>query len=293
MKLGGLPPLIALRAFEAAARRASFTAAAEELLVTPTAISHQIRQLEIHLGFRVLDRTPRAVALTPQGQILYDAVASGFGQIAGAVARLRVRSPIITLSSTAAFLGHWLTPRLDALRQAIPEADLRLHVSNAVEPLHLGGVDVAIRYGPGPFPKAASTHLCDDAFIAVCSRARAPSNLEDLKVTPLLHIDGRVRPTSQPDWAAWCALAGVTDIDTQAGPRFPDSLLAVQAAIAGQGMVIVSRLLASHALDAGLLVAPFDKALAGDAYHFACAPELATRADVVALRSWFKVALKS
>src|SRR5687767_6371776 len=117
-----LPPLSALRAFEAAARRASFKAAAEELLVTPTAISHQVRQLEAYMGLRVLDRTPRAVTLTPPGKALYEATASGFREIERAVTRLLAESAptTITLTSTTAFLSHWLVPRMDALRQALP-----------------------------------------------------------------------------------------------------------------------------------------------------------------------------
>ncbi|MDQ0348641.1 LysR family transcriptional regulator [Ancylobacter vacuolatus] len=132
-----LPPLSSRRAFEAAARRASFKAAAEELLVTPTAISHQIRQLEAYLGFRVLDRTPRAVTLTSPGKALYEATASGFGEIERIVERLLADTGLttITLSSTTAFLSHWLVPRMDALREAVPTVDLRLQTSNAVEEL--------------------------------------------------------------------------------------------------------------------------------------------------------------
>lgn len=285
------PPLAALRAFEAAARRASFTAAAAELAVTPTAISHQIRQLEAHLGLRLLDRSPRAVTMTPQGRILYDAVASGFGDIARAVTRLRAPSPVVTLTSTAAFLSHWLAPRLGALRDAVPTADLRLHTSNLIEPLEPGRIEIAIRYGRGPFAQAVSTRLCEDTLIPVCRPALGLSRLADLRGAALLHIDGRQRPTPGPDWSAWCALAGLTGVDTEAGARFPDSMLAVQAAIAGQGVVIVSRVLVADALAAGLLVAPFPQALDGDAYHFACAPGLEIRPDIAALRTWFVAAL--
>ncbi len=136
-----LPPLSALRAFEAAARLASFKAAAEELLVTPTAISHQIKQLEAYMSLRVLDRTPRAVTLTPRGKALYEATAAGFGEIERVVTRLLAETAptTVTLTSTIAFLSHWLVPRMDALRQTIPNIDLRLHASNKVEELRSGG----------------------------------------------------------------------------------------------------------------------------------------------------------
>ncbi|MUO81273.1 LysR family transcriptional regulator [Agrobacterium vitis] len=293
MSRSRLPPLSSLRAFEAAARRASFKAAAEELSVTPTAISHQIKQLEAHMGLRVLDRSPRAVTLTPQGKTLYEATASGFGEIERAVTRLLADTTptTVTLSSTTAFLSHWLVPRMDTLRLAVPMIDLRLHTSNSVEDLRAGGVETAIRYGRGPFPGVISTRLCDDVMTPVCSARLGLSHPDDLRRAILIHIDGRNRPSPEPDWLRWCAQAGVADVDTSVGPRFPDSMLAVQAAIAGQGVVIASRVLVADALAAGLLIAPFSGELAGDAYHFACAIGLETRADIVALREWFQASL--
>lgn len=267
--------------------------AAEELLVTPTAISHQIRQLEDHLGFRVLNRTSRAVTLTSPGKILYEATSAGFGEIERVVARLRAETgpSVVTLSSTAAFLSHWLMPRIEALRKAVPTIDLRLHTSNVVEDLRPGGIETAIRYGTGPFPGAASLVLCTDALIPVCSPALGLSDPHDLKEATLIHIDGQSRPSPTPDWSRWCAQAGVTGLDTNAGPRFPDSMLAVQAAIAGQGVIIVSSVLAAKALAAGVLQAPFAHSLTGDAYHFACAAGLEHRADIIALQTWFQASM--
>lgn len=284
-----LPPLSSLRAFEAAARRSSFKAAAEELFVTPTAISHQIKQLETHLGLRVLDRTPRAVSLTAEGRVLYEATASGFAEIARAMAQLRQRREptMLTLSSTTAFLSHWMVPRLAELRRLLPDIDLRLHASDAIVALRSGGVDAAIRYGKGPFAEVASIPLRDDVFGPVCSPVLGLAALEDLRRTTLIHIDGRQVPVPVPDWPRWCAEAGLRDVDTQAGLRFPDSMLAVQAAIAGHGVAIVSRVLVADALDTGLLVAPFAPVLRGETYHFACAPDIEKRQDIVALRAWF------
>src|SRR5262249_22898097 len=156
-----LPPLSALRAFEAVARRASFKAAAAELFVTPTAISHQIRQLETWLGVRVLDRSPRAVSLTPPGTELYEAAASSFAEISRAVSRVR-QGPApatLTLSATSGFLSQWLVPRLAELRRVLPDLDLRLHADEAVVALRAGSVDVAIRYGKGPYPGVEATAL--------------------------------------------------------------------------------------------------------------------------------------
>lgn len=295
MSRSRLPPLSALRAFEAVARRASFKAAAKDLSVTPTAISHQIKLLEAYMGLRVLDRSPRAVTLTPQGNALYEAVAAGFGEIERVAARLLADTAprTVTLSSTTAFLSHWLVPRIDTLRRAIPMIDLRLHTSNIAEDLRSGGIEAAIRYGRGPFPGVVSTFLCDDVMMPVCSSRLGLSHLEDLRHANLIHIEGRNRPTPEPGWSHWCTRAGLTGVDTDAGSRFPDSLLAVQAAIAGQGVVIASRVLLADALAAGLLVAPFSEQLAGDAYHFVCAVGVETLADIASLREWFQTNLGS
>ena len=289
-----LPPLLSLRAFEATARLASFKRAGEELHVTPTAISHQIRQLEERLGVRVLNRTPRAVTLTPEGLRLYRATALGFGEISRAVAELKqeLEPPSLTLSATTSFLSHWLVPRLDALRRALPGIDLRLHASQEAVALAPGGADVAIRYGSGPFVGVEAVALLqEDVFIAVCSPALKLRNPRDLRRAKLIHVDGQTAPKPVPDWRRWCKSAGVEGIDTRAGLRFTDSMLAVQAAVAGLGVALISRVLVADALAAGVLVQPFEAALPGAAYHFVCAPGLQDRPDVAALRAWFGKAL--
>ena len=287
MIIPDLPPLAALRAFEAVARRSSFKRAAEELAVTPTAVSHHIRRLETYLGRRVLDRTPRAVALTSEGAALYEVTRSGFMAITRVVAQLREGGGAtrITLSSTAAFLGHWLVPRLDALRRKLPSIDLRLHPSDALVDLRPGGIEAAIRYGKGPFTNAVA--LRDDVFAPVCSPALRIATPEDLRRTTLLHVDARRRPQPIPDWRRWCDKAGIEDVDMASGQHFPDSHLAIQAAIAGQGIVLVSLVLVGDALTRNLLEAPFSVALPGETYHFVCAEELEGRPDIVKLRNWF------
>jgi len=284
-----LPPLGALRAFEAAARLASFKRAAAELLVTPTAISHQVRQLEDHLGVRLLDRSPRRVALTAQGLILHEAAALGFAEIDRAVGRLRRSSAqaILTLSATPAFLSQWLVPRLADLQARFPTLELRLQASDQLAELRPGGVDLAIRYGKGPFLGVATTALRQDAFAPVCSPSLDLRTTQDLARARLIHIDGRIAPRPAPDWRRWCDQAGVCGLDTDGGLRFTDSLHAVQAAVAGQGVAIVSLVIAADALASGLLVAPFGVTLPGETYHFACSPALSDRPDVAALRAWF------
>lgn len=288
MSFSNLPPLTALRAFEAAARRASFKDAAKELFVTPTAISHQIRQLESYLDMRVLDRTPRAVKLTRDGEALFEATRSGFAEIDKVVALLRREraSTPLTLSSTPAFLSHWMAPRMGELRRLHPDVDLRLHAAVDIMDLRPGGIEAAIRYGRGPFADTASVPLRKDVFAPVCSPQLGIRKLEDLRAANLIHIDGRTSPTLPPDWRRWCAMVDLGDIDTASGLRFPDSLLATQALIAGQGIAIISLTLVADALAAGLLVAPFKEWLDGETYHFCCAPAVAARPDIVDLRNW-------
>jgi len=285
-----LPPLSALRAFEATARRASFKAAAAELFVTPTAISHQIRQLESWLGVRVLDRTPRAVSLTPSGIELYEAAAASFTEISRAVSRLRrgTAPAVLTLSATSGFLSQWLVPRLADLRRVLPDLDLRLHASDAVVALRTGSVDAAIRYGTGPYRGVDATALKADRFAPVCSPTLSLSRLGELRRATLIHVEGRRVPQPLPSWTRWCTRAGAKGVNTDAGLRFTDGLHAVQAAIAGQGVAIVSLVLVADALASGLLVQPFPTVLRGATYHFVCPPDLSHRPDVAALRTWFQ-----
>jgi LysR family glycine cleavage system transcriptional activator len=290
-----LPPLAALRAFEATARLSSFKAAAAELFVTPTAISHQIRQLEEYLGVRVLDRSPRNVSLTSKGRELYEATVSGFSEIRQSVIRLREiqNSRALTLSATTAFLSHWLVPRLGEIRRVLPELDLRLHASETIVRLQPGEIDVAIRYGKGPFTGVETTPLKADAFTPLCSPGLNIADLEDIRRVALIHVDGRTAPLPLPDWPRWCAEAGISGVNTAAGLRFSNSMHAMQAAIAGQGVAIVSLVMAADALASGLLIQPFNHILPGDTYHFACAPGIGSHTDVDALRRWFQTELEA
>lgn len=288
-----LPPLAALRAFEAAARRLSFKAAADELSVTPTAISHHIRHLEQYVGVRLLDRTPRTCRLTPDGGILFEAATSGFSEIRQAVGRLlrNGTKSFLTISATPAFLSLWLVPRMQEIREQFHDLNLRLHASKAMTSFEEDGIDIAIRYGGRTPVSVDSVVLQQDEFTPVCSSALGLRRPHDLRRIKLLHVDGYRAPRPAPTWARWCTQAGIEDIDTEAGPRFSDSLHATQAAIAGQGVVLGSTLIVGDALSSGALVRPYKHALAGATYCFVCAPSIAAREDVQALRAWFQRSL--
>ncbi|GLK76812.1 LysR family transcriptional regulator [Methylopila jiangsuensis] len=286
-----LPPLAALRAFEAAARRLSFKDAAEELGVTPTAVSHQIRRLEEGLGVALFVRGPRQVALTPKGEALLPPLRRAFDAMAEAAeeARRRPSRRVATLSATVAFTAKLLVPKAARFREINPDWDLRLHAADGVVDLAAGEADAAIRYGIGPRPGLVGSPLMTDLFAPLASPRLGLSSPADLAHAPLIHFDWRVGAKSTtPTWRAWGEAAGVSGGDWQAGVTFNDEASAIQAAVAGQGAALLSRVLVASELASGLLVQPFGPELAGFAYEFVCPEGAGDRPAVAALRRWIE-----
>ncbi|MBB3342419.1 LysR substrate-binding domain-containing protein [Luteimonas sp. RC10] len=284
-----LPPLSALRAFEAAARRQSFKAAAEELSLTPTAVSHRIRQLEEWLGLRLFTRQVRQVRLTEAGQRLYPSVRGGFDGIAAAIADLQrqTRRPAVTLSTTRGFAARWLLPRLPALAAAAPEVDLHLHAADDPVRLAAGGADLAIRYGPAPGSQVEAWPLLPGRFIPVCAPGLALAGMDALATVPRLRYAWRLQDAHTPDWPRWCRAAGLPD--THGGELgFSDEAHAIQAAIAGQGIALASVALVADALEDGVLQIPFGPALDGHDFRLLAAPDAAQTPAVVAVGSWLR-----
>ena len=284
-----LPPLNMLRAFEAAARLRSFKRAAEELSVTPTAISHQIRALEAQLGLRLFERQTRQVLPTAEAARLYPVLRDGFDAFAAAIDELSARRSrrALTVSATLSFTAKWLVPRMASFRAACPDLDLRLHASDDPVDLHAGVADAAIRYGRGPYPGLVAEPLIENRFAPVCSprlRLHAP---DDLRRHTLLHSEWR-HPTEQsPTWRGWCTQAGLADFDSEAGLRFTDESHAIQSAIAGHGVALLSLALVADDLAAGTLVQPFGPALQGHPHWFVHAGPQPS-AEVRALRDWLR-----
>ncbi|MFC4727270.1 LysR substrate-binding domain-containing protein [Coralloluteibacterium thermophilus] len=284
-----LPPLAALRAFEAAARHLSFRCAAEELSVTPTAISHQIRLLERLLGLPLFERHVRRVSLTPAGAQLLPVLRDGFDAFERAIAGLspQSRRSAVTVTATAFFTARRLIPALGDFQARHPGFELRLHASDEPVDLRRGVADVAVRYGGGPYPDLVSEPLFRERFGVVCSPAlgiRAPA---DLVGATLIHAEWR-RRALQPDWSRWCARAGAAGVDTTAGLRFTDESHAIQAAIAGHGVAIASLTLVRDELARGVLVHPFGPVLDGEEYRFLTTPENLACEDVQAVRAWLE-----
>lgn len=287
-----LPPLGALRAFEAAARHLSFRKAAAELAVTPTAISHQVKLLEETLGLPLFVRQVRRVALTEAGQRLYPALRDGFDGFARTIADLapQGRRDAVTLTATTLFTARRLLPALDAFRSRHPSFDLRLHASDETVDLESGIADIAVRYGSGPFDGLVSEPLLSERFGILSSPRLDIRRPEDLRRATLLHVEWK-RPGMAPDWRRWTRMAGIAGIAIAEGPRFTDDGHALQAAIAGHGVAIASLVLAAPEIEAGLLAHPFGPVIVGETYHVAATRENMARPDVRAVRDWLKEAV--
>jgi LysR family glycine cleavage system transcriptional activator len=284
-----LPSLAALRAFEAAARHLSFQKAAQELFVTPTAISHQIRELESSLGMPMFQRHIRRVSLTPAGRQLFPVLKQGFDAIAQAIADLypQSRRSAVTVTAGTLFTARRLIPALGSFQEDHPGFQLRVHASEDIVDLDSGIADVAVRYGTGPFPGLVSEPLCRERFGVVCSPALGLDAPQDLKAATLIHAEWR-RGDYQPSWRKWCELAGMNGLDLEAGLTFTDDSHAIQAAIAGHGAAIASLPLVADELARGVLVHPFGPVLEGEHYHFVTTGENAACEDVRAVQDWLR-----
>jgi LysR family glycine cleavage system transcriptional activator len=285
-----LPSLTALRAFEAAARHLSFTKAAEELHVTPAAISNQVKALEETYGVALFRRLTRALALTEAGQQALPPLRQGFDKLAEAADGLENLNPggMLTISAMPFFAAKWLVPRMDHFYQANPGIDVRIIAMFRAVDFERDGVDVDVRFWPGAVPPPASVKLMDEQAFPVCSPRllTVPNPLrrpDDLRHHVLLHAD----LDDWPDWPSWLSSAGVDGIDATHGPRFNQLGLPVQAAIEGQGVALASSVLVIDDLEAGHLVKPFDLAMDINlAYYVVCRDAIVEPPLVTAFRDW-------
>jgi LysR family glycine cleavage system transcriptional activator len=283
-----LPPLHALRAFEAAARHLSVTRAAEELFVTQAAVSHQIKALEDWFGQPLFRRAGRGIQLSETGARLLPAASESFDRLAEVSRRLKEHSHkrLLTVTTLDSFAASWLIPRLRDFRAAYPDIDVRLTTADAAIDLAADGIDVAIRLGRGPWPGLYSEELMTEQVFPVCAPGlidgdpplRRP---EDLKHHTLLHDIGPV------GWDMWLRAAGVGDVDPYSGPTFNHTSFVAQAAVAGEGLALGRTAIVADALAGGRLVKPFDLALdAYHAYHFVCLRGGLDIPKIGAFRDW-------
>lgn len=291
-----LPPLSALRAFEAAARLKSFSKAADELNVTPAAISHQIHALEADLGVSLFRRLNRQVEPTASARVLLPGLSDAFSGIHAAVRRLRAHNDTGTLTATASpsFAAKWLVLRLHRFQAQHPEIDVRISANDDVVDLMQGDFDIAIRYGTGRYPGLHVELLLQNEVFPACSPRlleagpplRTPA---DLRHHQLIHDQAVDRDPLVPTWAMWLKAAGVGDMPAASGLSFSAGHLALDAAIAGHGVVLAYSTIAAGDLAAGRLVRLFSLALPDlFAYYIVTAPGALDRPKVRAFRNWLR-----
>jgi LysR family transcriptional regulator, glycine cleavage system transcriptional activator len=291
-----LPPLGALRAFEAAARHMSFSRAADELHVTPAAVSHQIHALEQDLGVKLFHRMNRSIQLTASAQVLLPGLSEAFAGIQSSVRRLRAHNDTGTLTVTASpsIAAKWLVLRLHRFQEQYPQIDVRISATDDVVDLGKGDFDIAIRYGTGNYPGLAVEVLLKNEVFPACSpqllTAGPPLRTpQDLAAHALIHDQAIERDPLVPTWPMWLKAAGVKDVAGTAGLRFNNIHLALDAAIAGHGVVLAYSAIAAADLAAGRLVRLFSLALPDQfAYYIVTAPGALERPKVKAFRNWLR-----
>jgi LysR family glycine cleavage system transcriptional activator len=280
-----LLPLNALKAFEAAGRHLNFTAAAEELSVTLSAISHQIRQLEELLGVPLFHRTRKGLVLSTEGQLILPDVQEGFDHL-----EARRGEGTLTVSMLSTFAMRWFIPRLPRFQESYPDIEVRITTSLKPADLEREGIDCAIRYGDGDWPGLNATRLFAEALVPVAApkfkdQIKKPA---DLKTQKLLHSQNR-----REDWRVWLKAAGQSDIDPVVGQMFETRSYAIQAAVQGMGIAVMDPAMVAEEVAAGRLVHLFDDTLPlTNAYWFVCLEHMADAPRIRSMREWLQDEVK-
>jgi len=269
-----LPPLNALRAFETAARHMSISVAANELRVTPAAVSHQIRILEDHVGLPLFMRNGRGLALTDAGAAGLRDLREGFARLCAAMDAIDSlgEAGVLSVSVAPSFAAKWLLPRLGSFQSAHAEIDVHVSASMQLVDFVKDGVDIAIRYGAGRYSDVAVESVvpvCSPEFLREHGPFYAPS---DLVEATLLHDDSPDNDPSCPNWEMWLSAAGAKHIDAAREPRFNQSSLVIEAAILGRGVGLAKTALAARDLRQGRLVQPFLSQVKVDFAYYIVAP---------------------
>jgi LysR family glycine cleavage system transcriptional activator len=286
-----MPPLNAIRAFEATARHMSITLAAEELHVTAGAVSRQVKALEETLGLRLLERGHRQISLTRQGQQYFRAVTKAFDDLRDATRKLggKARRKQLKLRAYTTFAIRWLIPRLSAFHAAHPEIEVVLKASLAPVDFSREDLDAAVRLGDGNWPGATAYRLAPNIIAPVASPALAkgPPRLvraADLGRHTLLHTVAR-----PDDWAIWLEAAGASaQVDARSGMTFESSAMSYEAAIEGQGLAMAQLFLVRKDLDEGRLVLPFKKTvdMGGFTYYLLVPNQREETPELATFRHW-------
>ncbi|OHC63701.1 MAG: hypothetical protein A3H93_04770 [Rhodocyclales bacterium RIFCSPLOWO2_02_FULL_63_24] len=294
MRKDDLPPLDALRAFDAAARHLSFTRAAEELFVTQSAVSKQVIALESALATRLFERKTRALVLTAAGERLQRATEAAFAELRAAAAELRGGDePTVTLATTQAFASFWLIPRLADFRRRHPGIDIRISADSRVVDLERGRFDAAVRYLQDRNAPASALRLFGDTVLPVVSPALLKKSGKPLtRPADLAHHillayedEGQRRPWLS--WPVWLEMAGVADLRPAGSIAFNQYEAAIRAAVDGQGVALATLALVAELLRQGKLVAPLPQRFSNPrSYYLLLADRAAANPAVEPFRQW-------
>jgi LysR family glycine cleavage system transcriptional activator len=284
-----LPPLTWLRSFEAAARCLSFTRAAEDLNVTQSAVSQQVKSLEDHLGVSLFRRTRQRLFLTEAGQALWPNVRDAFDLMVQGVEDCQAQSAggTLTLRVGSSFASQWLVPRLGRFHARFPEVEMRLTTVDREVDFAREDVDAEVRFGHGRWGSLETVALMQDRVFPVCSPDLLDSGPplvmpSDLARHQLLHVSG-----FGETWLDWCRAAGLSRVPTRRGHSFDHFALAIQVAINGAGVALGRDSLVRSEIDAGRLVAPFDLSLDSSDGNWLVYPRgRGTQPSITALREW-------
>ena len=289
-----LPPLNAIRAFEAAARHQSFTAAANELCVSVTAVSHQVRQLEALLKRKLFDRRGRTVALTSEGQAIFPLLRDGFDQLANAFAGVQPPrgSEEVTLSTTRAFAERWLVPRLERFNARFPGIIVHIDATEDIVTPGTRGVDLAIRYGRSDAAEPAAV-LFEDSYIAVaasgiCPRNGASLHIDDFPARPLLAFRWKNPTLEFPAWSGWLAAAPRGRRANFSMSWFSEETLALHAAERGLGPLLCSNALVDDQLRQGTMRQIDGPALPGFAFRLVEGASIRRRKVITNFTDWLR-----
>ncbi len=291
-------PLKNLKALETVARHLSFTKAAEELHVTPSAISQQIKQLEERLNVVLFIRNTRSLELTQQAQQALPHLIKGFDELYAGINQLTATSTdnnLLTISVGASYGARWLLPRLASFKVSHPDIDIRIDATDELADLTRDGVDLAIRHGIGSYPGLQVELLMRDVAFPVCAPSLfSPCSLSEpvqLKNFPLLHVDWRLSKAYAPTWEKWHHYHGLDYTGMQHGARFNMDDMSLNAAIAGMGVALITRAFIINDLVAGRLVKPFGQQydMPTSFHHFLVYPDTKQLPDrVSAFIEWIK-----
>lgn len=288
------PPLSALRPFEAAARLESFSRAAEELALTHGAVSHQVRALEEHVGAPLFARHGKRVALTPAGRAFAERVRAALDEIAAAAEQLRARrDDRLTVSVLPSFASRWLMPRLIRFMDVHPRIEVNVIASTALADFRNDEIDVAIRFGGGPWPPHDCEMFMEDEYFVVASpKLAARAKLK----SPRDLLNARIIREDRDYWRQWFDAVGIPIEEAKAarGPLFNDSTYALQAAARGEGIALARRSIVVEDLERGALVRLFDVTVPSrERYWFVCPKETAATPKVKAFKTWVRAELSA